>query len=825
MKKITILALGLLISLTSIQAQNWTKLGTDINGEAAHDNSGLSVSLSSDGSIVAIGAPYNDENGTDAGNVCVYQNISGVWTKLGDNIDGEAVNDYSGKSISLSSNGLTVAIGASGNDGNGTKAGHVRIYEYTSGAWVQKGADIDGEAANDWSGYSVSLSSNGSIVAIGAHGNDGNGTNAGQVRIFEYISGAWMQKGADIEGEAAGDWSGYSVSLSSDGSIVAIGAQNNDGNGVESGHVRIYEYTSGAWVQKGADIDGEAAGDKFGKSVSLSSDGLTVAVGAPNNDGNGTDAGHVRVYKYTSGAWTQIGSDIDGEAAGDYSGKPVSLSPDGLTVAIGAPENDANGENAGHVRVYKYTSGAWTQIGLDINGEAASNEFGSSVNLNSDGSIVAIGEPFDNAGGASAGRVRIYTQLPIPHITNQPDNQENICIDSNVSFSISGTDIDTYQWQVDEGGGFENIIDDDVYSNAQTATLNISGVTFDMSYNQYRCIATNVSGSVASNIVELITDFEEPVTPTLPNITGECSATVTAPTTTDNCAGTVTGTTTDPTVYTEQGTYVITWEFDDGNDNYVTATQNVIINDNTDPETPTLPNITGECSATATAPTTTDNCAGTITGTTTDPLTYSTQGTYTITWNFNDGNGNDINVNQNVIIEDVTNPTISCIDNQTKQLSEGEIGYTVSGTEFDPTATDDNCEVASVINDFNNLSTLNDAEFPIGTTTIVWTVTDIAGNSTTCNFDVQVNAYVGISELKNFGISIYPNPTNGVVNFEFVKNNIQKIVISDITGKTLIKKTNIQQNETIDLSSFESGIYIIKIQTDKEIFTTKIVKK
>ncbi|MEA2043298.1 MAG: T9SS type A sorting domain-containing protein [Bacteroidota bacterium] len=72
---------------------------------------------------------------------------------------------------------------------------------------------------------------------------------------------------------------------------------------------------------------------------------------------------------------------------------------------------------------------------------------------------------------------------------------------------------------------------------------------------------------------------------------------------------------------------------------------------------------------------------------------------------------------------------------------------------------------------------------------------------------------------------IYPNPTSGILNFEFANTNIQKLTISDITGKQIIEKENIQQNETIDLSSFVNGIYIIKTQTDKEILTTKIVKE
>ena len=90
--------------------------------------------------------------------------------------------------------------------------------------------------------------------------------------------------------------------------------------------------------QQGADIDGEAADDHSGSSVSLSSDGTTVAIGALDNDGNGSNSGHVRIYAWNSAtsAWEQQGADIDGEAADDYSGCSVSLSSDGTTVAIGA---------------------------------------------------------------------------------------------------------------------------------------------------------------------------------------------------------------------------------------------------------------------------------------------------------------------------------------------------------------------------------------------------------------------------------------------------------------------------------------------------------
>ena len=87
------------------------------------------------------------------------------------------------------------------------------------------------------------------------------------------------QLGNDIDGEAGSDYSGYSVSMDSDGSHVAIGAYENDGNGGNSGHVRIYSWDGRAWSQVGNDIDGEAANDDSGDSVSIESDGSHVAIG------------------------------------------------------------------------------------------------------------------------------------------------------------------------------------------------------------------------------------------------------------------------------------------------------------------------------------------------------------------------------------------------------------------------------------------------------------------------------------------------------------------------------------------------------------------
>ena len=110
----------------------WSQIGQDLDGERTYDNSGLNVSLSADGTVVAIGARYNvSSNGANSGRVYVYKLNGTTWTKLGQDLDGEAANDYSGTSVSLSSDGYRVAIGAPYNDGTTTNSnrGHVRVYE------------------------------------------------------------------------------------------------------------------------------------------------------------------------------------------------------------------------------------------------------------------------------------------------------------------------------------------------------------------------------------------------------------------------------------------------------------------------------------------------------------------------------------------------------------------------------------------------------------------------------------------------------------------------------------------------------------------------
>lgn len=162
--------------------------------------------------------------------------------------------------------------------------------------------------------------------------------------------------------------------------------------------------------QLGNDITGDNLNDLFGTSVALNSNGLIVAIGAPQSFYSSTQAGYVRLYNYSDGNWAPMGNTIYGEAAQDWFGYAVSLNFDGYTVSIDAPQNDGNDVNAGSVTTYTFIEGAWVQDGNTINGENNSSNAGYSVSLSTDGSIVAIGEPWDNGNSYQAGRVRVFTK-------------------------------------------------------------------------------------------------------------------------------------------------------------------------------------------------------------------------------------------------------------------------------------------------------------------------------------------------------------------------------------------------------------------------------
>ena len=431
--------------------------------------------MNSAGDRVAIGAYYNDGTASNAGHVRVYEYSSGSWSKLGADIDGEAATDNSGYSVSMNAAGDRVAIGAIGNDGSGSNAGHVRIYEYASGSWSQVQNDIDGEAANDHSGYSVSMNSAGDRVAIGAPFNDGGGSDAGHVRIYDLKPGAPTMtitatdgSNAVADGATTNDAtltftftsSAATSNFAAEDITVSGGAISNfaatsstvytatftpSAAGATTIDVAANTFTNSGGVNNTAADQFNWTYDNVGpviSSVSLAATNATIAVtmneasyntngGSGNleatdfslsiSGGNATLAsstpssisisGNVytlginlssnmeygtetltvipvanSIYDASGNAAStsqsnntatlngfaqQLGSDIDGESNNDRSGRSVSMNAAGDRFAIGAYGNDGNGTDAGHVRIYALSSGSWSQIGSDIDGEGS----------------------------------------------------------------------------------------------------------------------------------------------------------------------------------------------------------------------------------------------------------------------------------------------------------------------------------------------------------------------------------------------------------------------------------------------------------------------
>ncbi|MBR8827718.1 MAG: FG-GAP repeat protein [Gomphosphaeria aponina SAG 52.96 = DSM 107014] len=401
--------------------------GFKINGEAAFDQSGVSVRSAGDINgdnidDVIIGAWYADPNESNSGKSYIVFGQDGDFPselKLADldgtngfKINGEAAGDLSGQSVSNAGdiNGDTiddVIIGALLADPNGSNSGRSYIVFGKDGEFPSEveladldgtnGLKINGEAVGDQSGIAVSNAGdiNGDTiddVIIGARLADPNGSYSGKSYIVFGQDGDFPSElkladldgtnGFKINGEAAGDWSGWLVSNAGDINgdnidDVIIGARYADPNGSNSGRSYIVFGKDGDFPSEleladldgtnGFKINGEAAGDESGLSVSnagdINGDNIDdIVIGALGADPNGGDSGRSYVVFGTEGEWEgelnleeldgTNGFKINGEAAGDRSGLSVSnagdINGDNIDdIVVGALFADPNGGDSG----------------------------------------------------------------------------------------------------------------------------------------------------------------------------------------------------------------------------------------------------------------------------------------------------------------------------------------------------------------------------------------------------------------------------------------------------------------------------------------------
>ena len=347
-----------------------------------------------------------------------------VWSEEGNILEGiSEFDEHFGQSIALSDDGQTLVIGAPDALDN---AGTVRIYEQRGGSWVSTGSLL-GRNEGDKFGSAVALSSDGRVLAVSEPSFNGNaGDRTGNIRIYFYSPFGYSIL-QEIEGEEASDHFGVSISLSSDGQRLAVGAPHHD-NGVDndrlvSGTTSVFQWSmeDNQWhsIGNGSDFTpliGTDDRDRFGWSIDLNDDGSLLCVGAPRNEKHG---GYVQCFEERDNEWKQVGNTIQNKDGlvryDDQFGATVRMSrdPSGLRhrVAIGVPGKDSeNIFNTGHVVVYEFNPKAkergWIRLGKKvITLENPGKDFRMGFSLDFHEDLLAVGIPGANDG---VGKVEVF---------------------------------------------------------------------------------------------------------------------------------------------------------------------------------------------------------------------------------------------------------------------------------------------------------------------------------------------------------------------------------------------------------------------------------
>jgi len=399
----------------------------------------------------------------------------------------------------------------------------------------------------------------------------------------------------------------------------------------------------------------------------------------------------------------------------------------------------------------------------------------------------------------------------------------------------------------------------------------ITGVSTDpMTYNDQGTYTvtwtyTDAFGNSSTQTQEVVVaDTNAPVADvaSLPDLTGECEFTVTVfPTSTDECVGAIVGTTSDPLTYSDGGEHTITWTYDDGRGNVSTQTQLVIISDAVAPvpDASELVNIMVPCGTTLTdLPTATDNCAGQVIGTT-DILTFTDDGTYTITWSYNDGNGNVSTQNQQVTVNGIPETMIEAEACGGYDAPDGTY-LTTSGIYTFQFPNGQGCD-STVILDLTIQTEPEVIIFAVGDSlfadvegegltfqwmncsnnTIIEGETDqyflppynsfysVIVTEGTCSVESSCFSY-NLSGTKDLAlpenIKVYPNPFLDYLSIEF-ENQLDEVEITlfDVQGKRLIQQTYInRENVLFRTEDLISGFYMLQLKIGDQIYRTKLIR-
>ena len=410
---------------------------------AGSDMFGTAVSVSSDGNTVLVGGQFVDTAaGAEAGSAYVFVRSGNTWiqqTKLAAS-DG-AANDYFGVSVSLSGDGNTALVGAYQADtAGGMDAGSAYVFVRSGNTWSQQAKLMANDgAANDFFGGSVSLSSDGNTALVGAALDDTSaGTDAGGAYVFARSGNAWSQQAKLTANDgAAYDYFGCSVNVSGDGNTALVGAYyDSTPAGAGAGSAYVFVRSGSTWSQQAQLVASDgAAGDGFGSSASLSRDGNTALVGAALDDAM---TGSTYVFVRSGSTWSQQAKLMAGDrAAGDTFGGSVSVGSDGNTVLVGAYyANSPAGDGAGSAYVFVRSGSTWSQqVKLAAGDGAAWDHFGCSVSVSGNGNTALVGAwGVDTAAGADAGSSYVFRLRQPEIVVQQPAGTDLVDGSSTVNF-------------------------------------------------------------------------------------------------------------------------------------------------------------------------------------------------------------------------------------------------------------------------------------------------------------------------------------------------------------------------------------------------------
>ncbi len=308
------------------------------------DHFGWSVAIS--GETIIAGSPHANTIGSDAGAAYVFVHNGADWTEEAKLVGSSTATGFQfGRSVSIDDD---IAVIGAPAIATGT-AGKAYVFARSSGIWGQQAllAASDSIPGNSF-GWSASVAGNRALV--GAINANGQANNSGAAYAYVQSGTSWTQEAkiAPANG-ASGDLFGASVSLFSS-VIGAIGASGEDDNGSSSGAAYVYRRSGSTWSQLRRHV-GSGAGDVFGISVSYSYN--TALAGARLDDEPAVDSGSGRFFISVGG---KLGNEIlvaSDAMPGDQLGGAVAL--DGCELVAGAVGNDSLGENAGAAYVFGLT--------------------------------------------------------------------------------------------------------------------------------------------------------------------------------------------------------------------------------------------------------------------------------------------------------------------------------------------------------------------------------------------------------------------------------------------------------------------------------------